>query len=229
MDGWTLPGPPAPAGDGGQSADTGWVRAQTAPFIETPIVTTTDTVYTGFAFEAVTGAANRNALMAAVLTHLGAPKKPVVDAPAPTPVQGQGPPEGAPPTTTPPTTTPPVVTPGQRRLLRIIVARLRRLSLLRTRGVPVTVQCETGCRVRLDLIVSRATQRRYRLRSRLIGRRTVTMGATGRRSFVVRLSSVPRSRLRSARTITVSVRAVQTDIRPAVRKSGSVRVTRSGR
>ena len=59
MDGWTLPGPPGPAGAGGQSSATGWERAQSAPFVETPITTTDDTVYTGFGFEAVDGAANR--------------------------------------------------------------------------------------------------------------------------------------------------------------------------
>ena len=73
MDGWTLPGPPAPAGPGGQSSATGWERAQSAPFVETPITTTDDTVYTGFGFEAVDGAANRQALMEAALSHLGSP------------------------------------------------------------------------------------------------------------------------------------------------------------
>ena len=34
-------------------AATGWERAQSAPFVETPITTTDDTVYTGFGFEAV--------------------------------------------------------------------------------------------------------------------------------------------------------------------------------
>ncbi len=72
-DGWTTPGPPPPAGAGGQSQETGWERAQSAPFVETPITTTDDTVYTGFGFEAVTGAANRAALMAAALAHLGLP------------------------------------------------------------------------------------------------------------------------------------------------------------
>ena len=73
MDGWTTPGPPPPAGPGGQSPATGWERAQSAPFVDTPITTTDDTVYTGFGFEAVTGAANRAALMAAALSHLGLP------------------------------------------------------------------------------------------------------------------------------------------------------------
>jgi hypothetical protein len=72
-DGWTLPGPPGPAGEAGQSQETGWERAQSAPFVETPITTTDDTVYTGFGFEAVDGAANRAALMQAALDHLGSP------------------------------------------------------------------------------------------------------------------------------------------------------------
>ncbi len=81
--GWTLPGPPGPAGPAGQSGVTGWVRAQSAPFVETPVVTTTDTVYTGFAFEAITGAANRTAFMQAVLAHLGTPTKPQFNAAPP--------------------------------------------------------------------------------------------------------------------------------------------------
>jgi hypothetical protein len=52
------------------------VRTQTAPFIEAPIVTTDDTVYTGFGFEAITRESNRDALMEAVFSHLGAPNKP---------------------------------------------------------------------------------------------------------------------------------------------------------
>ena len=39
LDGWTLPGPPPPEGEG-QSTVTGWERAQSAPFVETPITTT---------------------------------------------------------------------------------------------------------------------------------------------------------------------------------------------
>ena len=42
------PGRPARPAARGQSTVTGWERAQSAPFVETPIVTTTDTVYTGF-------------------------------------------------------------------------------------------------------------------------------------------------------------------------------------
>ncbi len=73
LDGWTTPGPPPPAGDGGQSTETGWERLQSAPFVETPITTTDDTVYTGFGFEAVNTPADRAALMQAVLDHLGSP------------------------------------------------------------------------------------------------------------------------------------------------------------
>ena len=76
MDGWTLPGPPPPPGEG-KSRATGWERVQNPGFTETPITTTTDTVFTGFGFEGVTGAANRTALMVAALSHLGQPQKPV--------------------------------------------------------------------------------------------------------------------------------------------------------
>ncbi len=76
IDGWTTPGPPSPDGPAGQSDATGWERAQTAPFVEGPITTTDDTVFTGFGFESVTGEDNRNALMQAVFDFLGPPSKP---------------------------------------------------------------------------------------------------------------------------------------------------------
>jgi hypothetical protein len=183
-------------------------------------------VFTGFAFEAVTGAANRNALMAAVLAHLGTPSKPAVNAPAPKPLAGNGPPEGVPPVTTPPTTKPPVVTPGQHRLLRIVVARLRKLASLRSKGIPVRVECQEGCKVRVDLVVPSSVRRRYRLISTRIGTATVTLTATGNRTINVRINSQAKRRLRRARTISVTVKAVQLDAKPAVRKSAKVTVTR---
>ena len=67
LDGWDTPGPPPGTAD----PVTGWERAQSAPFVETPIVTTDDTVYAGLGLEAVTGASNREAFMRASLQHLG--------------------------------------------------------------------------------------------------------------------------------------------------------------
>ena len=67
LDDWATPGPPPGTAD----PVTGWERAQSAPFVETPIVTTDETVYTGLGLEAVSGAANRAALMRASLEHLG--------------------------------------------------------------------------------------------------------------------------------------------------------------
>ncbi len=67
LDGWDTPGPPP----GTENQATGWERAQSAPFVETPIVTTDDTVYTGLGLEAITGASNREAFMRAALEHLG--------------------------------------------------------------------------------------------------------------------------------------------------------------
>lgn len=67
LDGWATPGPPPGTAD----PVTGWERAQSAPFVETPIVTTDDTVYTGLGLEAVSGASQRAALMRASLEHLG--------------------------------------------------------------------------------------------------------------------------------------------------------------
>ncbi len=149
IDGWTLPGPPAPAGSAGQSTATGWERAQSAPFVETPVVTTNDTVYTGFAFEAITGAANRAAFMQAVLTHLGAPHKPLFDAPAPrvdTPAPPPPPPPppadtggpGGPGTGSPPATL--------ARRLNLLLDRSQGLTKARRGGVLVTLGVQRALR-----------------------------------------------------------------------------------
>ncbi|HVF78265.1 MAG TPA: M14 family metallopeptidase [Solirubrobacteraceae bacterium] len=228
MDGWTLPGPPGPAGAAGQSRETGWVRAQNAPFVETPVVTTTDTVYTGFGFEAITGAANRAAFMQAALTHLGAPRKPAFDAPAAQtetsgtpPGGGSDPGPGPPPGTTPPGTT----TPSQLlNRLNLLLNRRQSLREVRRRGVLATLGCNRRCVVRVDLVVSRATQLRLRLPSRRIGRRTYVLPRAGRRTLRIPLSAAAKRRLLRTRSLQVSVRATWTGVRPAVRRSGTVRL-----
>jgi len=68
-DGWATSSPPP----GTDNPVTGWERAQTSGFVETPIVVTDDTVFTGVGLEAVTGASARAALMKAALEHLGLP------------------------------------------------------------------------------------------------------------------------------------------------------------
>jgi murein tripeptide amidase MpaA len=217
MDGWTLPGPPPPPGAAGQSTVTGWERAKSAPFVETPVVTTNDTVYTGFGFEGITGAANRAAFMRAVLAHLGTPHKPTFNAPAPhtdAPPPATGSSGSGPAATTPPR---PV-----RRLNLVLVPRQRRGPVLR-RGVLARLGCTARCVVRVQLLVDRATQRRYRLTSRQIGSGTFTV-RSGRRLVRVKLTPAATRRLRGARSWQVSVRSTWTGVRPALRRSATVRV-----
>ena len=214
MDGWTLPGPPGPAGPAGQSPVTGWVRAQSAPFIEAPVVTTTDTVYTGFGFEAITGAANRTAFMQAVLAHLGTPAKPRFDAAKPR--------VDAPPPAPP--LPPPAVGPPPRAMTLGLLAR-QHLQTVRRKGVLATLGCNRRCTVRLELVVSRATQRAYRLPSRTIGRRTVTRDS-GRRAYRIPLTTAAKRRLRRATAPRLTVRATWTGVRPAIVRSGTVRLRR---
>ena len=222
MDGWTLPGPPGPAGEG-QSPVTGWERAQTAPFVETPIVTTTDTVYTGFGFEAITGAASRNALMQAVLTHLGIPFKPVFDAAAPRvePTPTPTPSPTASPSPSPTATPTPVG-----RFTELFFKRVQQIGTARRRGVRAVVRCEVRCQLRIDMLVSYAVKRKYRLHSRLIGRRYVNLDETEQRGTRVVFKSWARRGLRRARSLNVQLRAVQLDHRPAIRKNANIRLRR---
>ena len=229
LDGWTLPGPPGPGGDGGRSSATGWERAESAPFVEAPVVTTTDTVYTGFGFEAVTGAADRAAFMRAVLDHLGTPRKPVFDAPAPqverpaTPAGG-GP--GEPGTGPGPgSSSASGSTPRSRsRRMNLLLGRSQGLRTALRRGVLATVGCSARCLVRLDLVVDRATQQRLALPSRRIGRRIYRMTLSGRRTLRIQLTAQARQRLRLTRSLQVSVQATWTGVRPALRRTGSVRL-----
>ena len=214
MDGWTTPGPPPPNPDGTQSDATGWERAQSAPFVEAPVVTTTDTVYTGFAFEAITGAANRNAFMQSVLTHLGAPTKPVFNAPAPR----VEPPPPLPPPPPPPPATVPVV-----RQLTLALTTRQNLRYAVFRGVLTRLSCTLGCRVRVDLVVSNAARRAHKLPSRRIGRRTLTL-APGRRSFRVQMTTAAKRRLLRAKSVNVSAQVTWLGVTPAIKKSGTIRL-----
>jgi len=218
MDGWTLPGPPGPAGDAGQSAATGWERAERAPFVEAPVVTTSDTVFTGFGFEAITGAANRAAFMRAALTHLGAPRKPAFDAPAPR-ADAPAPP---PPPATGPSGSAQAPRPLVRRLHLVLDRRQGRRTVLR-KGVLARLGCTARCVVRVELLVDRATQRRYRLASWRIGSGTFTV-ASGRRLVRVKLTPAAKRRLRDARSFQASVRATWTGVPPVLRRSATVRV-----
>jgi hypothetical protein len=227
LDGWTLPGPPGPAGTQPQNPATGWERAQSAPFVETPIVTTTDTVYTGFGLEAVTGAAKQGDLMKAALAHLGTPTKPVFDAPAPT-VDGAGSsgtqpnPGGGPAIPGNPT----LPAPAQKKRLTSLKLGSRSLAAALSRGIAVTVKCTAGCTVGLKLTVDTKARKRYRLPGRTLGTATVRLTKSGTRITRIRLRSGFRPRLAKAKSLLVTVTATQPGARPAVKKSAKLPLKR---
>jgi murein tripeptide amidase MpaA len=64
--GWQL----GPSPEDSVNQVVGWHRTE-QEFEEGPVIGTDDTVYTGFGFEGITGAEQRNAFMRGVLTHLG--------------------------------------------------------------------------------------------------------------------------------------------------------------
>lgn len=99
------------------------------------------------------------------------------------------------------------------------------LTFARRRGVLATLGCNRRCVVRVDLVVSRATQRAYKLPSRRIGRRSVTLGP-GQKRFRVPLTSSAKRRLRRARSVGLTMQATWTGVRPAITKSRAVRLRR---
>ena len=86
LDGWTAAEAPA----GTQVTAPRWTRANSAPFVESPGVTTPDTFYTGFGLEKIRGTENQRALLTDVFEHLGAPTKPVIAAERPRPGPSDG-------------------------------------------------------------------------------------------------------------------------------------------
>jgi hypothetical protein len=160
-----------------------------------------------------------------VLTHLGAPHKPVFDAPQPVP---EAPPTGTDATGRPggrsagaaPGTAPAT----RRRRLNLLLDHRQGLRKARGTGISAIVGCSARCSVRIDLVVDRVTQRRYGLASRRIGRRTFVIKIAGRRPLRIQLAAQARRRLRHARSLPVSVQATWTGVRPALRRSGSVRL-----
>jgi hypothetical protein len=92
-------------------------------------------------------------------------------------------------------------------------------------GVLATLGCSQRCTVRVDLRVSSAARRAFKLPSQLVGRRTVVV-RSGLKTFRVRLTPAAERRLRRAHSVRISVRATWSTVRPTIRKSGTVRVRR---
>jgi bacillopeptidase F (M6 metalloprotease family) len=66
MDGWDVTGPPPGSGPNPNN----FVRTGSEGFPEGAVVSTPHSLYAGFGFEGITGAASRNAVMGRVLDHL---------------------------------------------------------------------------------------------------------------------------------------------------------------
>jgi len=66
MGGWTVPGPP----EGSEPNPNDWERTESVGLEEGAVVSTEDTLYFGFGFEGVRGAAARNEVMSRSLDHL---------------------------------------------------------------------------------------------------------------------------------------------------------------
>ena len=110
------------------------------------------------------------------------------------------------------------------RRLNLLLDRTQGLTKARRGGVLVTLGCNARCVVRFDLVVSAATQRRYGLPSRRIGRRTFTMRSSGRRTLHVALTKTAKLRLRRAGPISVSVRAAWIGGAGRPTRAGTVRL-----
>jgi murein tripeptide amidase MpaA len=217
--GWTRPGPPA----GTESQATGWTREQSASFVEGAAVTTPDTVYTGFGLEKLNPAEGRVAVLRDAFEHLGAPRKPRAAATAP---QLADPPVDAAPVPGPPATTPPPARPRQRPnglgLFRIGAQRLR--TALR-QGVRFSARCNGGCPLEVQVRVDRPTQRRLKLRSVIVGRRTLRLRSSRTTAIRVPFARAARTRLRREKALRVILVAVV----PGAREGAGGRVIASSR
>ena len=88
-----------------------------------------------------------------------------------------------------------------------------------------TLGCNRRCTVRLELVVSRATQRAYRLPSRTMGGAR-SRAPAGRRAYRIPLTGAAKRRLRRATAARLTVRATWTGVRPAIVRSRTVRLRR---
>ena len=97
---------------------------------------------------------------------------------------------------------------GLRFAVAIDRRRLRRALRL---GIRARVRCTSLCRPALSFVVSRRTAKRYRLRSRIVARGSLTRSFSGRRTFNVRFTSEARRKLRRARRVRMALVAVAID------------------
>jgi hypothetical protein len=92
-----------------------------------------------------------------------------------------------------------------RLIARLRVASPQRLAAALGRGVLARVRCNQACRVRVELLLDRATVRRLGLR-RVVGSRVAVLTRAGIRSLRVKLSRRARGRLGGRRAVRLTAR-----------------------
>jgi hypothetical protein len=65
--------------------------------------------------------------------------------------------------------------------------------------------------VRLELRADAGTAKRYKLKSRVLGKAVKTFAAAGKATLKVKLSKVARKRLRGAKRLTLTLRSTATE------------------
>jgi Zinc carboxypeptidase/Immune inhibitor A peptidase M6 len=189
--GWTIGGPPA----GSVANPNNWIRT-TALVEESAAVATDDTLYYGFGFEGVRGAAKRNALMKSAMSYLGV-------------LRGSGPGPGAAPGPSP---APAAPAPAARSdySLRLSKSKLRVDRKHRTK---VRLACGPTTKSLCKGTVSLRRGART-----VMGRRTFTTTANKSRSITVRVSSSAYRRLVRKKSIKTTVTLVSRGADGVMRK-----------
>ena len=96
--------------------------------------------------------------------------------------------------------------------IRLSVRRVQSLARVLRRGLPYRLRSNEAVRIGAQLLVSRRTARRLRLRRRTIGRATTRLRSRGTRRARVRLTRAARRRLRGSRRVVVRLRVTATDV-----------------
>jgi len=129
-----------------------------------------------------------------------------VPAPAPQPAPAPAAPPPAVVTPTAPSRSIDRAAPG----VALTIDRVR-LRVLRTRGLRVALGVSEACRTSIELEVDARTAKRLHLRSRVLGRTTVSLSAAGHRAATVRLATKAARAVRSLSRLRVVAHAVATD------------------
>ena len=95
-----------------------------------------------------------------------------------------------------------------------VIGNAFKLSTVRTRGLPFTLQCNTACSVRAELLIPRKVAKRLGVAAAAqvrIGSGRGSLAAPGRSTVRVKLTKKASARLRRVRTLTATLRIVVAD------------------